>query len=315
MTAKNSCAFAPASIANLSCGFDSLGMALSSMGDKVEITISDKSQSEIIEQRNGGNISTDWHRNSVGVVIAAMQQALNHKAALSVRIEKGFQSGSGLGSSSASSAAAAFAYNTLMGCPFNSLELIPFAMKGEEAACGSAHADNVAAAILGGLVLVREHTPLDVIKLPVPNNLHAAILFPQIELNTSDSRIILPGQLPLQNATRQWANLGAFVASLYQNDFKLMKRAMNDYVAEPMRKRLIPYFDRMREVAMACGALSFGISGSGPAVFAFTHDRKTANEVLSNLQAVFQGTSVATLGNVEKIEEQGGARLIKSFNE
>ncbi|MCH2023903.1 MAG: homoserine kinase, partial [Saprospiraceae bacterium] len=170
---KEICAYAPATIANLSVGFDVLGIALDSIGDKVSLILNGNKNNRVTEIINGYNLPKDIEKNCCSVVIQKMQQKLNIYNGVDIRIRKGFKSGSGLGSSSASSAAAAYAYNELIGKPFTEQELVYFAAEGEFVACGTAHADNVAPSIMGGLVLIRSHNPVDIIKLPIPKNLHA----------------------------------------------------------------------------------------------------------------------------------------------
>ncbi len=278
------CAFAPATIANLNVGFDILGLSLNSIGDKVEVTRNGTSQNRITEIVNGKNLPTEPEKNSCSVVIRKIQEALNRYDGVDIRIKKGFASGSGLGSSSASSAAAAVAFNALLNNPFTPEALVPFAAEGERTACGTAHFDNVAPAILGGLVLIHE---LSLVKLPLPSGLHAALFFPEITINTAESRSILRQNLPLKLASRQIANMGAFVASLYQNDLTLMAKSMEDLMVEPSRKMLIPCFDEMRLAAMKHQALAFGISGSGPSMFALANSAKCAGEIIKALKEVY----------------------------
>lgn len=300
------CAFAPATIANVNVGFDSLGMALSGVGDKVEIKFNGLNENRIIEIISKTPLPKKPDKNCCTVVIKKMQETLRSKLCVDIRIKKGFASGSGLGSSSASSVAAAFAYNALAGNPFNSKALLNFAAEGERIACGSAHLDNVAPALLGGIVLLHENNP---ITLPVPKGLHAVSFFPNIEIKTSIARSIIPPKTSLTLTSWQVAAMGAFVAGLYRNDLNLIKSALKDYLIEPTRKILIPFFDEMRDAAMLQGAITFGISGSGPSVFALVPSKEIGENVKQSLEKLYEGSSISTLSFVQPISSQGGALL------
>jgi len=306
MSKQSICAFAPATIANLNVGFDILGMALSTVGDKVKVTLNSSSENKILQIINGPGIPTDSAKNCCSVVIQKMQEKLGSTEKVDIRINKGFPSGSGLGSSSASSAAAAFAYNELMGTPFSLEELVLFASEGERVACGSAHLDNVAPAILGGLVLVQNQ---NLIRLPIPESLFAVSFFPQVEVKTADSRSVLKSEISLQTSSHQTALTASFVSSLYENDLERFSESMKDIIVEPQRKNLIPRFDEMKESAFKNGALAFGISGSGPSVFAFANSKNQADKIESELKSVFAGSDIATMSFTESVHGNKGARL------
>lgn len=310
---KKVSAFAPATIANLNCGFDVLGLALSSIGDTVEVGFTADTEIVITEIVNGDNLPKEAHKNSCSVVVQKMREALGESRGVEMRIKKGFLSGSGLGSSSASSAAAAMAFNLLCGSPYSTKELVQFAVEGERVACGSAHADNVAPALLGGVTLVRSNDPLEVIELPVPEEMYAVLFFPQITINTYDARGILKENMPVKEAIKQWANLGAFVAALYQKDFDLLSRSMQDLVAEPYRSQLIPRFKEMKKAALEAGAFTFGISGSGPSVFALCKNEDQAKAVQQNLLEVYQDGTLKSLNYMEKIDPGTGAKEVPQF--
>jgi len=195
---------------------------------------------------------------------------------------------SGLGSSAASSVAAVFGANLLAGSPLSPRQLLPFTLKAEEVACGAAHADNVAPALLGGFVLIRSYEPLDLVKLPVPEGLAAAIAHPHTEIKTEDARRILKKELRLSDAVRQWGNLAALVAALYERDFQLLSRSLQDVVAEPRRAMLIPGFARVKEAALTSGALGCSISGSGPSVFALCSSLAEAGSAGKAMQETFR---------------------------
>lgn len=278
--------FAPATVANVVCGFDVLGFAVNEPGDVVEMRLTE-SPGVIITKITGdeGKLPLAPQKNTVS---SSVQHYLNHINRLDVGVEielhKKMPIGSGLGSSSASTVAGLFAINNLMGNPLTLQELIPFAMKGEELACGYGHADNVAPALLGGFVLIRSYDPLDVISLPTPPNMFAAIVYPEVDVPTKDARQMIRSKVLLKDAVTQWGNVAGLVSGLFMQDFDLIGRSMKDVLIEPTRSILIPGFDDLRKIAMENGAIGFGISGSGPSVFALTKDKETADKIVKQQQ-------------------------------
>ncbi len=277
---------APATVSNLNCGFDVLGFAVSEPYDIVEVELT-RSRSVEIEAITGcATLSTDPDKNVVGAVLKALGSAAGREFGFRVIIEKGIKPGSGIGSSAASSAAAALAGNLLLDNIFSVSEMVRFAMEGERLASGSAHADNVAPALYGGITLVRSYEPLDIVQLHVPGELYCVIIHPELEIKTSVARSLLDPQVPLATAVRQWGNVGGLVAGLYREDYNLISRSLEDFVAEPKRAALIPCFRELKESAMMSGALGAGISGSGPSVFALCRGEVSASAVLKSMQEV-----------------------------
>ena len=273
--------FAPATVANVACGFDVLGFAIHGLGDYVTATFSDVSGLNIESiTGDGGRLPKEAAKNTAGLAAMALLKKTGFKSeqGIQLSIEKNMPLGSGLGSSAASSAAAVVAVNELLGKPFSTGQLLPFAVEGEMAASGTAHADNVAAALFGGFILVKTHNPPDVISLPTPPKLHCTIIHPSIEIQTRNSRMILKKEVSLEKAVTQWANLGALVAGLYTEDYDLIGRSLHDEIIEPVRSILIPGFSEMKEAALDAGALGCSISGSGPSLFALSKSKKEADE-------------------------------------
>lgn len=305
---KKVCAFAPATIANFNVGFDVLGLALEKLGDHVELKLNDRKENRIVEIINGIGLPTDPSRNSCTVVIQKMQQALGKENSVDVRIRKGFASGSGLGSSSASSAAAAVAFNALMGKPFSDEELIGFAAEGERVACGAAHVDNVAPAIMGGIVLTNT-SENSVVRLPFPAELCALTFFPKVKINTADARAVLKDRVPISIVSQQLSYMAMFISSLYEKDLERFKQSMKDIIVEPSRSSLIPKFNHLKQIAMEHDALAFGISGSGPSVFAITTSEELANKIGVEFEACFEGSGIEIEKNVEQLNACRGARI------
>ena len=302
-------AFAPASYSNLSVGYDILGLALSSIGDVVELEERPDKRIEIIDIQGAEGLSMDKNKNVCGVVIQAMQNNTDGPG-VNITIKKGFQPGSGLGSSSASSVAAAVAYNALLNQPFDQVDLLDFALEGEYVACGARHADNVAPCLFGGLTMVKSYDPLDILQLPIPKGLYMATVFPNVEVKTADSRSKVPKAVSTSLLTQQVSSMAAFIKALYEEDISLMAQSMVDYVAEPGRKDLIPHFDDMKSKALALGALNFGISGSGPTVYALTNNEGVALEIVKELDALLIQHGIENFSFVEPLKTDTGAYII-----
>ncbi len=296
--------FCPGTIANVSCGFDVLGLSLAGVGDYMTVTQT-ATKGITISEILGQNLPLETTQNVAGVAGVALLEALESDAGFDIKIDKRIKAGSGIGSSAASSAGAVWAINHLLGNPFTTKELIPFAMEGERLASGVAHADNVAPALLGGFTLVRSTDPLDVILLPSPSELYATVIHPQIEIKTADSRRILKSNLSLKDAITQWGNLGGLVAGLYREDYELIGRSLQDVVIEPIRSILIPGFTEIKEAALDAGALGGGISGSGPSVFALSKGKDNALKVADAIRNVYEPFGISFDIHISNINEKG----------
>ncbi len=300
--------FSPATVANVSCGFDAMGFALESLGDEM-IFKKTESKEVVISKIEGANLPFEACNNVAGVVAQNMLKDANADFGLDIQIFKNFKPGSGLGSSAASASGTAYAVNELLSKKYSNLELTKFAMQGEVTACGSAIADNVAAAIYGGFVLIRNYEPLDIVSIPTPSELVATVIHPQIEIKTEDARKVMPSEIPLKTAIGQWANVGGLISGLHASDFDLIGRSLVDNVAEPVRKGLIPHFDAVKEASIKAGALGTGISGSGPSIFALSEGIETANKVKEAMHAVYKDSGIDFTLYVSRISTTG-ARAI-----
>ncbi len=296
--------FSPATVANVSCGYDAMGFALETLGDDMIFTKTN-SKDVIISKIEGANLPYEAHKNAAGAVAQMMLKDSNANFGLDIQIFKNFKPGSGLGSSAASAAGTAFAVNQLLGNTYSNLELTKFAMQGEVVACGSAIADNVAAAIYGGFILVRSYKPLDIVSIPTPTNLVATVIHPQIEIKTEDARKVVPTQIELKTAITQWSNVGGLISGLHSNNFDLIGRSLVDLVAEPNRKKLIPLFDNVKHSAISAGALGAGISGSGPSIFALSKNIETAKKVEEAMEAVYKNSGIEYSTYVSHISKTG----------
>lgn len=303
--------FAPATVANMICGFDVLGFALDEPGDEVILRRVDKPGVHLVNiTGDDGRLPREATKNTVGAsVLAYLQHMGRTEIGVEIALHKRMPIGSGLGSSAASTVGGLFAINTLLGGPLSPRELLPFAIQGEELACGHGHADNVAPALLGGVTLIRSYDPLDVIALPVPPLLYASVVFPHVDVPTRDARQMIRAKVSLKDAVTQWGNIAGLVAGLFNNDYALIGRSMRDVLIEPTRAILIPEFYEIRRLAMESGALSFGISGSGPSVFAFAKSEEEARSITSVIQAHLNGRGIDSNEYISKINTQGPRAL------
>lgn len=294
---------APATVSNVVCGFDCLGFALSEPYDEITVRKIDEPVIRISHNDDFG-LPTDPAKNVAGVALRALLDAADVNFGFEVEITKNIKPGSGIGSSSASSCGAVVAANHLIGERFAKLELAEFAMAGEELASGARHADNVAPCIFGGFTLVRSADPLDIVSIDFPP-LFATVVHPQIEIKTADARAILPNQIPLADAIKQWSNLASLVAALSKGDLDLLARSMEDFIVEPVRKSLIPKFDDVKAASLAAGARGGGISGSGPSIFMLTGSPETAEVVRSAMHSVYSQMAIEFNIYVSEISPEG----------
>lgn len=299
-------AFAPATVANVSCGFDVFGFAVEQPGDEVILTLTDDTSVKVTKiEGDEGRLPMAAEKNTASVAVLAFLKAIDRRVGVEITLKKNLPLGSGMGSSAASAAAALVAINHLLGEPFQRKELLPFAMEAERVACGSAHADNVAPSLLGGFVLIRGYDPLDVVSIPTPENLFCTLVHPHLELKTEDSRQVLRSSISLKDAITQWGNIAGLIAGLMKPDYALIGRSLKDVIAEPVRSLFIPGFDIIKEKAVEEGALGCGISGSGPTIFALSTENEVANRVGKEIQQQFEKRKLDSEVYVSKINVEG----------
>jgi homoserine kinase len=307
---KSAKAIAPATVANVSCGFDIFGFAVEAPADEVVVTLSNEKGVRIVAiTGDEGRLPTEANRNTSGVAVEEYLKATGMDVGIELVLNKNLPLGSGMGSSAASSVAALVAVNQLFDNPLTREELLPFAMEAERIACGSAHADNVAPSLLGGFVLIRGYHPLDVTRIPTPDSLYCTLVHPHLELKTIDSRRVLKASISMKDATTQWGNIAGLVVGLMKPDYNLISRSLHDVVAEPVRSVLSPGFAAIQEEAIHQGALGSGISGSGPTIFALSTARDIAQNVGTSIQHQFERMRLKSDVFVSKINTVG-ARVI-----
>lgn len=280
--------FAPGSVSNVACGFDVLGFALDEPGDLV--TAAPRAEMGVTIAAihgDGGRLPLEPRRNTASAAVIALLQRLETTRGVTLTIHKGLPLASGVGSSGASAVAAVVAANELLGRPAPMEMLLECAMAGELAGCGAIHPDNVSPSLFGGFVLARSAQPPDIVRLPVPAGLACAVLHPHIEIETGAARQLLGDRVRLEDATRQWANVGGLVAALYSNDLPLLSRSLVDAIAEPKRASLVPGFAAVKAAALSAGALGCSLSGSGPSIFALAASLEIAQAVGASMQTAF----------------------------
>ena len=298
--------FAPATVANVACGFDIFGFAVDAPGDEVIVTKRNDSQI-VISKISGedGKLTYDAQKNAVTVPIITFLKKQGIDQGFNVELHKKMPLGSGLGSSSASSVAGVFAVNEILGRPVPVKELLPYSMEGERIACGSAHADNVAPALMGGFVVIRSYSPLDFFNVPTPEELYVTIVHPDIEVNTKDARYILRNEVSMKNTIAQMGNVAGMIAGLMQSDYDLIARSMVDFIIEPVRSILIPEFWGVKHAALEAGALGCSISGAGPSIFAFSRGKETAEKVSMAMKTAFEKASIHCNAYVSGVNKHG----------
>jgi homoserine kinase len=282
--------FAPATVANLGPGFDVLGLALSRPGDELDAELSERPGVEMVEVTgDGGALSRDPQKNVAGRAAADVLRRARASGGVRLWLHKHMPLASGLGSSGASSAAGAVAVNELLGRPLSPCDVVLSAMEGERAASGTPHADNVAPSIMGGIVLVRSYDPFEAIALPVPEDLHIAVVHPHCKVSTAEARrLVRDRTYGLDLIVPNLGSIASLVAALYRADLPLLGRSIDDRIIEPLRATLIPGFAQVKAAAANAGALGCSIAGSGPSVFAFAGDDSSAQRIGAAMQTAFK---------------------------
>lgn len=305
-------AFAPATVSNLGPGFDCLGLALRGPGDRVRVRRADSPGARVVAvEGDGGKLPRESDRNTAGVAVRELLRRHAPGAGVEIEVHKGLPLGSGLGSSGASACAALVAADAALGLGLQPAQLVDLAREGERAACGAAHPDNVAPALLGGIVLIPSLDPLRLISLPAPDDLWLAIYTPGCSVSTAEARAVLPAQVPLAATVQQAGRLGLLVHALHTNDLALLGEAIVDDIVEPCRARLIPGYLDAKAACCEAGALACSISGSGPTTFALAGSQTRAQALLEILEECFTLAGVPGKGLVDQVG--GPARVVSTL--
>jgi homoserine kinase len=270
--------YSPATVSNVGPGFDLMGFALEAPGDEMIIRKNGTGKL-VLRDESGCSLPLDPARNVAAIAANALLSELGNGDGFDLVFTRKIKPGSGLGSSAASCVAAVVGINQILGSPFETAALIPYALEGEMVASGAVHADNIAPALLGGITLIRSYDPLDIKHIPYPEDLWCAVVHPKLEIMTVESRKLIPGEVPLRTALQQCGNLASLVAGLVTGDYPLIKRSVTDVFAEPYRTRQLPDFEELRHSSLKAGSIGTGLSGSGPAVFSLCRGEEMAEAV------------------------------------
>ncbi len=303
--------FAPATVANVACGFDVLGFALNQPGDEIIGRFSNKPGLRITKITGAkGKLPYEVERNTAGFAAQKLLEFLGEeKRGIEIEIHKKMPFGSGLGSSAASAAAGVMIINELLKRPLTKREMLPFAVQGEEIADGAYHADNVAPSLMGGMILIRSNTTLDVHKIPVPRGLYATVVYPHIKILTKDARAVLSDTVTLKQSIEQGGNLAALLVGMYNSDFDLIGRSLQDVIIEPQRAQLIPHFYQVKEAVLNAGVLGCSISGAGPSIFALSANSLIAERAGAVMKRIFDAHQIDNQVFISPINHEGAILL------
>jgi homoserine kinase len=306
---QSAVAFAPGGVGNIGPGLDILGLALAGVGDTVRAEWTSSPGIQIVDPGHP-DLPTDPARHTSGLAARAVieRAGARRRAGIGLTITKGLPLSGGQGGSAASAVAGAVAVNALLGHPLDRWALLGAALSAEERVSGR-HADNIAPALLGGIVLIRSLDPLDLVELPVPDDLWVVMARPDQRLRTAEARSVLPAQVSRATALHQAAQVGAMVAALASGDYQLLGRAIDDRIAEPVRTVLLPGFREAKQAALAAGALGSSISGSGPTAFALVRGHPAGERVAAAMAAAYTSCGHRSEVRVAQIDRQG-ARVI-----
>ena len=296
--------FSPATVSNIGPGFDLMGFALNDPGDILHIRKNGKNEIRLFNNTEF-DLPEDPDKNVAGVAVKALLHDLENLEGFDITFEQKIKPGSGIGSSAASCTAAVFGVNEILGKPLNKKQLIEYALKGEYLASRSIHADNIAPAMLGGIVLIRQYNPIDLINLNAPAELWCTIAHPDIVIKTSESRQLIPGEIPLPDVLAQCGNIASLVAGITTSNYDLIFRSIEDRIAEPFRKKSIPAYEPLKSLLKDEGIIAFNISGSGPSVFALTNSEGMADRAADLMGTTFIEKGITCNTYTSKISEPG----------
>jgi homoserine kinase len=299
--------FAPGSIGNLGPGLDVLGLAVGGLGDVVEARRRPGPGIEI-EEPGHPSLPRDPARHSSGIAAAAVLREAGAGFGLSLRIEKGLPTAGGQGGSAASAVAGALAASLLLDRPLAVETLLLSALEAETAVAGR-HADNIAPILLGGLVLIRNIDPLDLVRIPVPPSLWLVLALPERAMSTREARALLPATVTREVALHQSAQVAAIVAACFLGDLALLGRAIDDRIAEPARAPALQGFGEAKQAALEAGALGCSISGSGPTAFALAAEQASAFRIGAAMTAAYRGLGIGCTARVAQADLEGARPL------
>ncbi|SPY32405.1 homoserine kinase [Pasteurella canis] len=309
--------YAPASSANLSVGFDTLGAAVSPidgslLGDVVQV----EAITAGFELESAGyfvrKLPKEPQKNIVYQAYVLFSERLKLRGAsvrpLRLTLEKNMPIGSGLGSSACSIVAALVALNQFHHEPFSKMELLEMMGELEGRISGSIHYDNVAPCYLGGVQLMVQSLGNICQRLPFFDDWYWVLAYPGIEVSTAEARAILPKSYTRQDVIAQARHLGSFVHACHTKQAQLAALMMKDVIAEPYREALLPHFAEVKQATRDLGALATGISGSGPTIFAIAPDLTTAMKLSTYLEHHYLQNNEGFV-HICKVDNEGARAL------
>ena len=296
---------APATIANLSCGFDVLGLCVKNPFDEIRITKNNDCNVVInIQDSPFSDIPDDPNQNTGGIPAQLIINQFNLDFGFNIDIKKGIPLCGGLGSSAATAAGVVYGINEILDKKLSFSDMVKYAMEGEKISSDSPHADNIGPCIAGGLVLIRDTKSLDLINIPI-DNYYFAIIHPDVLIDTKSARKILPNKIGLNSAIKQWGNVAGLTYGFSSKNIELIKKSMKDYIIEPIRSKFIPAYDNVKKAALDSGAIGCSISGSGPSIFALCEDSDKAENILASMEKVLSDNSIKFHSYTTSVNNQG----------
>ena len=300
--------FAPATVSNVGPGFDLMGFAMESPGDELIIRSNDIGKIRLINESDCA-LPLDPEKNVAAIAAKSLLSELEVEGGFDLIFKNKINPGSGIGSSAASCVAAVVGINQILDNPLETAALIPYALEGEKVASGALHADNIAPALLGGITLIRSYDPLDIKHIPYPDDLWCAVIHPDLEIKTLESRKLIPKKVSMSKALQQCGNLAGLIAGLTTADYSLIRRSVQDVFAEPYRINQLPEFEILRSDALDAGSIGTGLSGSGPSVFSLCRGEHMAISVGEVMKTHFSGRGIGAQLYISRISE-AGCRII-----
>lgn len=295
---------APATVANIGCGYDTIGFALEGIYEEVIVSKRDDEQL-VIEAIEGADLSLVPEENVATIAAKSLLDHVGIKSGFNFHIKKLFLPGSGLGSSASSAAGAVYAVNELLPNPLSRSELLPFALEGEAFASKSYHADNVAPSLLGGCIAIRSYDPLDYFSVPIAEELEILIARPFAEIKTSEAKGLLPKEIDISTARNQWGNLASLVHAFHTKDWERLNNSIQDFIAEPVRKSLIPGYEEVKTIANQNSSVGFNISGSGPSIFMLFTKKENLQKSKKEIAEMYQAKGIDCDFFETKMSNQG----------
>tara|TARA_B100001996_G_scaffold348933_1_gene307384 strand:+ start:1072 stop:1995 length:924 start_codon:yes stop_codon:yes gene_type:complete len=295
----------PATVANLSCGFDILGLCLDKPYDEIEIIKIDKKKVVIdIIDSPYSNIPSNPLENTGGVPALNIIKDLNLDFGFNIKINKGIPLCGGMGSSASTASGVVFAINKILNNRLTKKQMLKYALQGESVSVTNAHADNIAPCLLGGLTLIRDTKTLDIMNIPI-SDFYISLIHPHFHISTQEARDILPQEIKLSSAITQWGNIGALVLGFASKDNDLIKRSMNDIIVEPVRSKLIEGFNEIKKKSIKLGAIGCSISGSGPTMFALCDNENIARSIIDFSNSFYNGKNIGCDTYLSKVNNNG----------